>query len=408
MRAILFIFLLIFVSCGDEMGKPTREFKFDTTKANIEPIGNAREVSGYGEREVISYKNLNDMMSNISDWALYLSRMAGKTYYVDNSDGSDTAEGTETAPFLTLPRAIEMIEENGVGNIILNRDGIYYIDRSVSARNKKIKIYQNAGINATVEGVSYLSSTNKLYQIQLENSVLLIGANTLKIPAPIDPSKNWSASNTALINCEGGNNVVSIAAYSGFEITDTAATGGYPALVRQAGESFLNMFLNGNFVTNDKGALLDQGSDYAPHAVLSTSNYTIDNEVWESVSSSEVTNQILSTGDMLTTVGAFKIKIDSVLTTNETGALPEDLSDAYLEDAIETLLNSALRGYIISVDVTTERTALGAITKLDFEINSYNGMRLPMPVFFVGTQEGVFHTIQEPRKAKSNIIRNKY
>jgi hypothetical protein len=250
----------------------------------------------------------------------------------------------------------------------------------------------------------------------LQNSTLLINPNEITIDAPDDAGNKWNDSQgglgidtfaAAFYSAVGLNYVLS---GSNVTFSDTPALSGAPALFYAEQTAILNISYQGDIVTNDKGfvvAFYDPAT--APITIISNGTYTIDNPAYSVLSGKTPVNQILSTGALGTSIGAFKVKVNSQLTTNETSSLPEDSIAANIATAIEGLINANIKSGSVDVAVTlVDVDAFGKILEMELEIKGiYSGKRLPLELVFVGVgHEGVFEEIQSPKPLGYNIITN--
>ncbi len=252
------------------MTKPVREFKFDTSKINIEPIGNAREVGGYGEREVVSHENLNDMMANISDWILYLSKITGKSIYVDRTGGDDsTGDGTEDNPYLTPAKAINEAENYGINFIKLMTSGDHDITENVQVADKTIFILEESGVEARLRFYNYYSTTNRLYGINLKRSKIFIAlTDGVKVAGPTNPGAAWSSTDNVCFLVDEGESEINIVGK--VEATALSAASGNPVFVRQdyssagaKGHGRAKLAIHGNIDTEGELYILDSNGALA-------------------------------------------------------------------------------------------------------------------------------------------------
>lgn len=401
--------LLFILSCGDdEMTKPTLRgiWARGGTKADVTSMAD----TGF-QKTALEYAKLNGILYQQGEWADFVDRAFGKTYYVQCTSGNDTTgDGTTDYPFKTIPKAIDMIEKGGFGTIVLNETGIYDIDHDVDAKYKKIKMYQNSGITAVLRGVSYVaSSKNKLYQIQLENSYFYFGVDSVLIPAPSNTGVNWDTDSNAIFFAGVGNNTIISNIDTAFEITNTAATGGYPALIHQTATCFLDLFLTGDYVTNDKGCILDQTIYFRPSATITGYNYVIDNASYEYITGELGQNQIITTGELSASIGdSITLYINgSSLDAHDSSTFNDTDSDVAIEAIIQGMFNAMFESMTPTISFSSTRTVSDEVKSMTIEIEGgLAQQRIPFGIYFSGTdRKGYFYELQEPKKHGSNITR---
>jgi uncharacterized protein with GYD domain len=396
--------------------KPSREFKFDTSKINIEPIGNAREVGGYGFKEVVSHKNLNDMMANISDWLLYLSKVAGKSIYVDRMGGDDsTGDGTKDNPYLSPIKAINEAERYGITFIKLMTSGDHDITENVQVSDKTIFILEESGVTARLRFYNHYSTTNRLYGMNLKRSKIFIAlTDGVKVAGPTNPGAAWSSADNVCFLVDEGESEINIV--GPVEATALSAASGNPVLIRQdysstgaKGHGRAKLAIHGNINTKGELYILDSNGALAQIQYAGTMDR---NNFW--LLENTVQNQKLYTGVHGNGLGAFTLSLATDGTLSYvTSSLADDISDAGLKTAIENLLDNALNDtgeFDMTVDVTTTRINAGTddtITSIVIEIQGDQaGRPLPLTMFYSGNvRQGAMREIQGARK-NWNIFSN--
>ena len=89
-----------------------------------------------------------------------------RTYYVDAVNGSDNNDGSSTAPFKTIKKAVDSVPVGGWGEIRLTAGQIHRIDADIYTANKTIlfltKGFDSANFanNAWIENVGYTNPNN--------------------------------------------------------------------------------------------------------------------------------------------------------------------------------------------------------------------------------------------------------
>lgn len=398
------------------MTKPAREFKFDTSKINIEPIGNAREVGGYGEREVVSHKNLNDMMANISDWALYLSKITGKSIYVDRTGGDDsTGDGTEDNPYLSPMKAINEAESYGITFIRLMTSGDHDITENVQVADKTIFILEESGVTARLRFYNHYSTTNRLYRINLKRSKIFIAlTDGVRVSGPTNPGAAWSREDNVCFLVDEGESEINIVGK--VAAAPLSAASENPVFVRQnyssagaKGRGRTKLAIYGNIDTEGELYILDSNGALAQIQYTGTMDRP---NFWLFEEFSQ--NQKLYTGFHASGLGAFTLSLATDGTLSYvTASLVDNISDADLKTVIENLLDKALNDtgeFDMTVYVTTTRGVAGTpdrITSLIIEIaGDQAGRPLPLTMFYSGNVlQGAMREIQGARK-NSNIFSN--
>jgi len=98
--------------------------------------GNPRQAN------IPSVAKLRDRFINDVNSIMY------KEIYVDAENGSDTSgDGSQSAPFKTLKKAIDSIPPGGIAIIYLAKGRTYVIDSHIRLINKKISIFSATSIN---------------------------------------------------------------------------------------------------------------------------------------------------------------------------------------------------------------------------------------------------------------------
>lgn len=125
-------------------------------------------------------KVLNTVQTNINSYMQ-------KTVYVDQVNGNDNNDGTQTRPFKTLQKAFNSVPVGGVVGVYLlsdyvltNEEGLNYRTCILNLNNKTL----TTEINPTSPSNSNFAGFRGF--INLHNSVLQIGANTGKIVTPVN------------------------------------------------------------------------------------------------------------------------------------------------------------------------------------------------------------------------------
>lgn len=372
-------------------------------------------------KTALEYAKLNGILYQQGEWADFVDRAFGKTYYVESTSGSDvTGDGSALAPFQSIKAAADSIEDGGYGDLVLNETGTYNVDDYINLNGKKIRITEGSGVTAVIQFDSYTdaSTENNLYKFVLRNSFLLISCETVTIDAPDDAGNDWNNTTAggfgvdsfagAIYSAEGLNYALVDA---DVDFSATPATGGFPCLFYQEIPSILNISYTGDITTNDQGYIIGYyDPDNAPITIISNGNYTIDNSAYSLLNGATAINQKLSTGDMGGSPAAFKIKLaaGSLLATYETASLPDTTTDADIKTAIETLLNANSNTGGIEVTVTTTRDGGSGVTNLTIEIGgTYSGSRIYSDLLYIGTGEECYlEEIQAPRPYGYNILTN--
>lgn len=372
-------------------------------------------------KTALEYAKLNGILYQQGEWADFVDRAFGKTYYVESTSGSDvTGDGSALAPFQSIKMACDSIEDGGYGTIMINETGDYHISGDIFLVSKNIWIREAVGVNGNLIHDSYLDSggINNLYGFSLSNSSLHLSPNEITIDSPDDAGKDWN-------NDVGGKLLGGFACayYSGIgknflnidtneiNFSATPATGGFPAVVYQDNWSGLEINTRADIVTNDQGYFLAYYSGIIkPVTIVNNVDGSIDNPLFKVLNGATAINQKLSTGDMGGSPAAFKIKLaaGSLLETYETASLPDTTTDADIKTAIETLLNANSNTGGIEVTVTTTRDGVSGVTNLTIEIGgTYSGSRIYSDLLYIGVGEECYlEEIQAPRPYGYNILTN--
>jgi len=120
------------------------------------------------------------------DITVNVAEAMDKIFYVDAVNGNDNNDGSSSAPFKTLKKAIDSIPAGGYGNLFL-ADGDYTADDIVYVCNKTVFIScSNVSNLARIKFHTYNSANyERPYCIELRNSQLLIyGHNKCSIETP--------------------------------------------------------------------------------------------------------------------------------------------------------------------------------------------------------------------------------
>lgn len=406
---------LLLLSCGEEeMAKPSLRgiWARGGTKVDVTSMAD----TGFA-KTALEYAKLNGILYQQGEWADFVDRAFGKTYYVESTSGSDvTGDGSAIAPFQSIKMACDSIEDGGYGSIILAEAGDYDIDEDISLTNKYIKITEASATNTKIIFNSYTDSgKNNLYKFIMTNSGLFIIVNNIEIDAPDDAGNNWENTSSGIgfasaILSAQGLNYVYFYANTAVTFSATPASGGFPCLVFQSFASILNLSGGGTITTNDQGYVLGYVSGLTPMAIVTDINGSIDNPLFKVLNGATAINQKLSTGDMGGSPSAFKIKLaaGSLLATYETASLPDTTTDADIKTAIETLLNANSNTGGIEVTVTTTRDGGSGVTNLTIEIGgTYSGSRIYSELLYIGIGEECYlEEIQAPRPYGYNILTN--
>jgi hypothetical protein len=324
------------------------------------------------------------------EWADFVDRAFGKTYYVQCTSGSDTTgDGTSSYPFQTIKKAVDSIEDGGFGSVILYEAGNYQIDDYITLINKFVRIVRVSGKASNVIFESYLDATdeNNLYKIVLRNSVILLAPTSIQIDAPANVAKNWNNSTAGgfgvdafagAIYSSEGNNYALVSTTGGTSFSATAGASGFPCLFYQEITSLLSITAEGDFTTNDNGYILGYVSGSTPITMVSNSSYTIDNYLYSVLNGSSVSTITITTGTMPALSGNFRISIDEA-STSYTNNLTDDDSEADIEAEVEALF---LRNTGLTVTAIANCTYDGSskITSITLRISGLQSKSLSFPL----------------------------
>lgn len=364
-------------------------------------------------KTALEYAKLNGILYQQGEWADFVDRAFGKTYYVQCSTGSDTTgDGTSSYPFQTIKKACDSIEDGGYGTIMINETGDYHISGDIFLVSKNIWIREAVGVNGNLIHDSYLDSggINNLYGFSLSNSSLHLSPNEITIDSPDDAGKDWN-------NDVGGKLLGGFACayYSGIgknflnidtneiNFSATPATGGFPAVVYQDNWSGLEINTRADIVTNDQGYFLAYYSGIIkPVTIVNNVDGSIDNPLFRVLNAKSSEQVAITTGVMSALSANFRISIDEA-STSYTNQLTDDDSEADIKAEIEALF---LRNTGLTVVATVACTYDGSskITSISVIISGLKAKRLSFPLSVIDgglTHDRYFYEI-EP----SNIITN--
>lgn len=364
-------------------------------------------------KTALEYAKLNGILYQQGEWADFVDRAYGKTYYVESTSGSDvTGDGTADYPFQTVKFAVDSIEDGGYGTIMINETGDYHISGDIFLVSKNIWIREAVGVNGNLIHDSYLDSggINNLYGFSLSNSSLHLSPNEITIDSPDDAGKDWN-------NDVGGKLLGGFACayYSGIgknflnidtneiNFSATHATGGFPAVVYQDNWSGLEINTRADIVTNDQGYFLAYYSGIIkPVTIVNNVDGSIDNPLFRVLNAKSSEQVAITTGVMSALSSNFRISIDEA-STSYTNQLTDDDSEADIKAEIEALF---LRNTGLTVVATVACTYDGSskITSISVIISGLKAKRLSFPLSVIDgglTHDRYFYEI-EP----SNIITN--
>lgn len=116
-----------------------------------------------------------------------------RTFYVDAVDGDDSNDGSESAPFKTIKRAVNSIPVGGVGTIVLASGQSFDIDYNIYVENKCIRIQSDRSNRAVLNFHSYLTDYgNTVYQFQLQRiGWLEFDGVNINLPLKVDSGQGW-------------------------------------------------------------------------------------------------------------------------------------------------------------------------------------------------------------------------
>lgn len=159
-------------------------------------------------------KLFNDLLVNVNS-AMY------RTYYVDAVNGNDGNDGSQTAPFQTIKKAIDSVPAGGVVTIYLHDTSPHSILSNILTNNKILIFakHPNATTNPKVIFKSFTSTIgttlyNSNYSIIVYNSRLYSTYIDFEVEAPADPTLPY-ASNARGFHMSGSDVLVTYSNVSG-------------------------------------------------------------------------------------------------------------------------------------------------------------------------------------------------
>ena len=120
--------------------------------------------------------------------------LMSRTFYVDQVNGDDGNDGSESAPFRTIKKAVGSVPFGGMGTIILASGQSFDIDYNVCVENKCVRILSNRDNHAILNFHSYVVEGygNAVYQFILRRAGWLeFDGITINMPVKADSSQNW-------------------------------------------------------------------------------------------------------------------------------------------------------------------------------------------------------------------------
>jgi hypothetical protein len=405
---------LLLLSCGEEeMAKPSLRgiWARGGTKVDVTSMAD----TGFA-KTALEYAKLNGILYQQGEWADFVDRAFGKTYYVESTSGSDvTGDGTALAPFQSIKKAADSVENGGYGDLVLAEAGDYPVGEDITLINKFIRITEASTTNTKIVFESYTDTgKNNLYKFVLINSGLFVIVNNIEIDAPDNAGNDWENTSSGVgfasaIMSAQGLNYVYFYANTAVTFSATPATGGYPCLAFQSFGSVLNLSGGGTVTTNDQGYLLGYVSGLTPLTIVSNISSTIDNPLFRVLNGATATTQILTTGvfDAMTSDADTVIRIDET-TTAQTIAIDSDEPNADIKAVVEAMI---LRntGITATVTATTTRNGSDKITSITLEIAGFSGFNIPFPMYMHGTDfdfSRYFYTTQNAKPYGHNIVTN--
>ena len=126
-------------------------------------------------------KIVQDFMTNVNS-------ALTKTFYVDSINGDDANDGSSTAPFATIKKAINSVPNNGIADIYIKEGQTHIIDSNIYMIRKRVRILSwasnltqdpNGTASAPVATSPIIQAvddgTKLLGGFYLDNSVLYLG-----------------------------------------------------------------------------------------------------------------------------------------------------------------------------------------------------------------------------------------
>ena len=115
-----------------------------------------------------------------------MSKTKVSILYVDQTNGNDTNNGTKSAPFKSLQKAIDTMPTRGIGDIFILGD--YVLTSDVNVSSKKISLI----LHGTLTSTEYSPRANYtgIYSIKVMNSVVYIDINSDNNGKIVVPAKS--------------------------------------------------------------------------------------------------------------------------------------------------------------------------------------------------------------------------
>jgi hypothetical protein len=400
---------LLLLSCGEEeMAKPSLRgiWARGGTKVDVTSMAD----TGF-QKTALEYAKLNGILYQQGEWADFVDRAFGKTYYVKCTSGSDvTGDGTADYPFQTVKFAVDSIEDGGYGSIIVSEAANCSITANITIRAKSVRIVNLTNVLASdFNFTTYTNSgENDIYGFDLyQGANLIIWSKNINVSAPHDTGNDWKAG-ASCIRVYDHLSSVTLSAVNDITFSNTAATGtDLPSLVYNAktldvSYGTMNATVIGNMVTNNKGYIINANqlvATFNAYGSIDNNAYFIDGGVHinQTLASGTVPAAIetlvVSTPDGLTVTSTLPITTDSTTDDNISKTIAELLNAIQYVRTLNTSAPSTDLGFVSS------RNGSGYITSMTIEVKgALSGYNAFIPLVYTGESEGWFMETQRGRR----------
>ncbi len=241
------------------MTKPTSIPGWVATGATSEP-SSARKTNGFASGATgykPDYQEFNWFWALVSDWIAYLDAGLEVEFYVNQSTGSDSNDGSSSgSPFQTIAKAVSEIPVNGSGIIKLSDETHYISTDSASSifKNKAFElqaISTSASLQLEFEIDDDGAGNTWLFHWDFENTEFICPfLITMSNPDFLDA---WTSDNY-MIGLNGNNNNIVI---NTLTFSNIAATAGDPVFLKSLNDGKVNALCKGLITTNTKGYFLE-------------------------------------------------------------------------------------------------------------------------------------------------------